>query len=419
MDARNAPRLWLLAATVVVALVPGCSCDNIATGPLPPGTCLLDVDCPQGQVCREGRCAGGLPPDPGEGEGEGEGDEVVLFFAPTALTLPDTAPGATSEAQAQLVNGGGAPVTLTALSSGDPRFLVVEPAVGATISANFSVPVRVRFVPAQEGSFQALVTASVGVTTATLAVSGSTGASSGEGEGEGEGAGGDGDVLVFQLGPDDSGLGLPGCDCKAPIVPAVVLLAYETPGGTCTAPQNLNCGLDDTCAPCNLGQNGAARWRAGRVEQPRQGDDPWLVAEEVVHSGSGADGVFTLKATLANDCRATVGSIGFSTNHACCTFIDCDGADAPLACYPYPNPRSCSTNCQAFVSSAMSQDCMERGPLPVRASLQIGNTARAFCAVMSRDQQLDMVRVRRTGGQFSVEGLGTGVVEVGATAPCP
>ena len=165
-----------------------------------------------------------------------------------------------------------------------------------------------------------------------------------------------------------------------------------------------------------LGAQGSARWRSGRTETPRQGDVPWIVDEEIVHQGAGGDGDFVLSATLVDDCTTTLASIGSSTNHTCCAFFDCPGAQA---CYPYQQPASCSTDCEAFVTFASSQDCMARGPVLVRAKLDVGAGAREFCVTLSDAQSAEIARVHRGAGTFSVTSVSNDVVEVAPGAACP
>ena len=406
-----------VVVAVVVALFGGCDCTNQVALP-PARECVSDLDCASG-FCRDGACLTGLPTEgegepsegegePGEGEGEpgegeGEVDDVAFVIAPTTLALPPALIGQSSTGTAQIVNTGDVAVTLTALSSSNVVFAVTAPAVGARVDPSSSVTLELRFSPVSSGASSSTITVTGGGVSRTLVVSSSATQTIEDG------------ALVFSAGPDDDGVGLPACGCSTAVSPANVDVVYEAAGGSCRKPSNLQCGVSDSCAPCSLGAQGSARWRSGRTETPRQGDAPWIVDEEIVHQGAGADGDFVLKATLVDDCTTTVASIGSSTNHSCCAFLDCPGDQA---CYPYQAPASCSTDCQGFVTLAMSQDCMARGPVLVRAKVDVGDGARELCLTMNEGQTAELARVRRTAGSFSVTSLG-GVVEVAAGAPCP
>ncbi len=434
------------AAVVVTALfapligmglsTSGCDCASEVTLPPPTAECLQNSDCPplstsEGGFCRDGRCQVGLPVEgegedvaegegedvAGEGEGEGEGVEgdgegeveAGFVIAPTSLAVPAAPVGGSASADAQIVNTGAAPLTLSAVTSSNAAFVVVTPAVGATIAADGSATLTVRFSPTVAGPASATITVRAGAASRTLSVT-STGIADIE-----DGA------LIFSAGPDDDGLGLSACECKAPVSPANVDIAYVVrtpPGPTCQKPGNIACGVGDDCAPCNLGAQGSARWRSGRTEQPRQGDAPWIVDEEIVHAGAGDDGDFVLTASIPadGDCLATVASVSSSTNHTCCAFVDCEGG--AFACYPYEAPVSCSTDCQGFVTFAMSQDCLARGPVLVRARVAIDGVERNFCATLAAGASVDVAVVNRTAGAFTITGLGN-VDEVDPGEPCP
>ncbi|MBM4283041.1 MAG: hypothetical protein FJ137_20560 [Deltaproteobacteria bacterium] len=204
--------------------------------------------------------------------------------------------------------------------------------------------------------------------------------------------------------------------------PANVDVVYVAPQGSCRKPANLDCGLNDTCAPCDLGAQGSARWRSGRTEQPRTNDAPWIVDEEILHDGAGADGESTLQVRLVDDCTASPASVLPDTNLACCAFLDCSNGGSgpgPQACFDYAQPTSCLTDCDALMGAALAQDCMARGPVVVRARLSTGARTRELCATMTDEQSLTFARVRRVGGTFTVSSLGSGVVEVAPGAPCP
>jgi hypothetical protein len=421
-----APRLRLAAVVVTVAtIVAGVavgSCD--CTGNVAPssrdagvGFCVDSSDCSFNARCVDGVCEAPLPVE-GEGEGaegegaegeegegeegEGEGADTGFVIAPPDLILPPAAVGATSTSTAQIVNTGDVTVSITSVSSNNAAFRVDAPAVGASVAAANSISLVVTFAPTTAGAQSATTTVVAGGTTRTLAVSSSTPQVVADG------------ALLFSAGPDDDGLGLAACECKAPVSPANVDVRYEAAGGSCQKPSNIGCGISDSCAPCNLGAQGSARWRSARTEQPRQGDEPWIVDEEVVHDGAGADGEFSLRAVLVDDCVATVGSIGRATNDTCCRFIDCGGA---FACYDWSDLPSCN-DCQGFVTSAMAADCLARGPVLVRAKVTVDDVERHFCALMTEGDNVEVARVRRTAGAFSIVSLGN-VDEVDPGDPCP
>jgi hypothetical protein len=180
--------------------------------------------------------------------------------------------------------------------------------------------------------------------------------------------------------------------------------------------------LNDSCAPCDLGAQGRSRWRSGRTEQPRTNDVPWIVDEEIIHDGAGADGDFIVQVKLVDDCTTSPASILPDTNLTCCAFLDCslgNSGPGPQACFAYPQPTSCVTDCDALMGSAQAQDCMARGPVLVRTRLSVGGRTRSLCLTMRDEQVVDVARIRRRDGLFSVTGLGAGVVEVDSDLPCP
>ena len=412
--ARFWPPAAARAALVAVALH-GCECASGVNAPLPTPECAFDIDCGFGQACRAGLCVAVLPVndgegegDIGEGEGEGEGEATSqLVVAPPSISMPETSIGVAVTATAQLVNIGDATLTVGSIGANQSTFTVVEPAVGATLGPGASRPLTVRFTPTAAGSASAIVTVVAGSSTGTLQLSGNVAAVVVDG------------AFVARVGPDDAGVGRPDCQCSTAVSPANVDLVYAVVGSAsrCQRPGNISCGVDDTCAPCSLGAQGQARWRSGRTEQARQGET-LIVDEEIIHAGTGADGDFTVQATLTDDCTALMGSLSRGTNTGCCLAYDC-GTGAPLACYPYVEPISCATDCPAFVTFASNDDdCLARGPVLVRARLSIDGTEREFCGTMTRDQTVDIATVARRNGAFSIASLGD-FAEVTPGAPCP
>ena len=71
---------------------------------------------------------------------------------------------------------------------------------------------------------------------------------------------------------------------------------------------------------------------------------------------------------------------------------------------------------------AESQDCLARGPVLVRAKVDVDGEGsglpREFCLTMSDGQSAEIARVRRNAGAFSISSVGA-FVEVAAGAPCP
>ncbi len=401
------------------------ACDCAGTATIPDGSaCFTSTDCGAGFTCRDGVCIAGLPigegegegeapGEEGEGEGEGEDEPVNLIVAPTTLALPQTDVGVAITGTAQLVNVGGGDVTLGSLTSSDPRFAVVSPAAGLVIARNASVALTIRFTPTAAGDAAATVTVAVAVPSGSsapvLTVSGSAPTPTVEGG------------FAVRAGPDDSSLGLPGCQCRPAIPPALVRVAYQAVGGgTCERPRsNLACAANDSCQPCQLGLTGAARWRAPRYEVDARTGEDWIVDEEIVHNGNGDDGDFIARVTLVDDCQALLAGNDNNTDFGCCFAVDCTSGD--FDCYPYQEPISCSTDCNFFVSTSRNDgECMQRGPITVRARLTLDDGEREFCGTMTRDQTVDFARVQRRGGAFTVTQVAASFTELAAVgAPCP
>jgi hypothetical protein len=424
---RPAPLSRTLAAAAVAAGLfaagpGGCDCTNIAEAPDAPA-CFVTTDCPAGLACARGVCVTPLPTEGegegedgqgegGEGEGEGESEDApALVAAPPSLELPAVDVGVPVEGSVQLVNVGDATLTITSLASSDARFTILAPPAGTSVGASSSTTLSVRFVGEDAGPASSTVTVRAGAASTTIAVTASVRQPTVDG------------ALIIRAGPDDAGIGLATCACSTRVSPANVDLAYVAPSATCRKPENIACGINDGCAPCSLGAHGRARWRSGRTEQPRQrsGDRPWIVDEEVVHDGAGADGEFGIRLTLADDCTASPASLSRDANLTCCAFIDCSvGNDGPgpQACFDYIQPASCVSDCSAYVVAAETQDCMARGPVLVRTRIAIDDVERHLCVTMRDDEVLEIARVRRRAGAFSVASVAAGVVEVAPGAPC-
>jgi hypothetical protein len=336
-------------------------------------------------------------------------------IAPSPLPLAETDPGVAVEGTAQIVNVGDAAVTFGAITSSDPRFVVLVPAAGTSLAATGSQALTVRFTPTTAGAASTVITVNVstpaGIAPARLTVSGSARQPVVV------------DSFVARAGPDDTGVGLQDCICRAQHSPAVVHVAYTAVDSnrTCARPGGPTpaCGIDDSCPPCSLGAQGSARWRSGRTIDQGRTNETWIVDDEIVHEGAGTDGDFIVNVTLADDCVALLGGQDIQTNFGCCFAADC-GTGLPLACYPYVEPISCATDCRAFAQFATNDDeCMARGPVLVRARLTTDAGAREFCGTMTADQTIELARAQRRAGAFTLTSTSSQFTEVDLDAPCP
>ncbi|MBI1944391.1 MAG: choice-of-anchor D domain-containing protein [Deltaproteobacteria bacterium] len=124
-------RLLTCTALVLVATSSLVGCDGCAETPEPPASeCVLDGDCPLGQLCTDGMCAGnGTPSDAGPGDagpsdaGPGDAGPPVLGIL-SALPEPDVEFGATRlgvpvERNVTLKNTGTVPLRVLQLSLDD------------------------------------------------------------------------------------------------------------------------------------------------------------------------------------------------------------------------------------------------------------------------------------------------------------
>jgi hypothetical protein len=124
-------RLLTCTALVLVVTSSLVGCDGCAETAEPPASeCVLDGDCPLGQLCTDGRCAGnGTPSDAGPGDagpsdaGPGDAGPPVLGIL-SALPEPDVEFGATRlgvpvERNVTLKNTGTVPLRVLQLSLDD------------------------------------------------------------------------------------------------------------------------------------------------------------------------------------------------------------------------------------------------------------------------------------------------------------
>lgn len=416
-------RRWSLVLVAVIGCGNACDCASTATVP-GAKECTTTADCGFNEVCRDGLCVVGLPVGEGEGEpvgegegepaeGEGEGEGIVsLVIAPSPLQLAETDPGVAVEGTAQIVNVGDETVTFGAVTSSDPRFAVLVPATGAALAPTASQALTVRFTPTTAGAASTTVTVNVsspaGIAPARLTVSGSARQPVVV------------DSFVARAGPDDTGVGLQDCVCRAQHSPAAVRVSYTAVDSnrTCARPAGPTqaCGIDDTCSPCSLGAQGSARWRSGRTIDQGRTNETWVVDDEIVHEGEGADGDFIINVSLADDCVALLGSTQSASNSGCC-LVDCENAF--FECYDYPG-TGCATDCQFVVNQATSDDeCMARGPVLVRARLTTDAGAREFCGTMTANQTVELARAQRRAGAFALTSTSPHFTEVALDAPCP
>jgi hypothetical protein len=226
--------------------------------------------------------------------------------------------------------------------------------------------------------------------------------------------------LVLTAGPElvDA---LPGCGCAAPAPAANVdLSARATAGGVCAKPADATCGIDGPNCRCTGAGLGTAAWGSGRSEEPRQPGEVWIVDEQVVLDG--ADSTLTMRVRLADDCLLSPGSTTLSANFGCC-LLDCEGQIGDgQACYDYSaGGLNCSTFCDQRARNATSQDCLARGPVPVRITVEAdgaGGFARQFCATMNDEQTLDAVELSRVNDRYTITSVAAGVREVAFGSSC-
>jgi hypothetical protein len=70
----------------------------------------------------------------------------------------------------------------------------------------------------------------------------------------------------------------------------------------------------------------------------------------------------------------------------------------------------------------MSVDCMAAGPTPVRVHVEATGPnafAREWCLTMSNDETVDVVRLSRENGRFTVTSTAPAATEIAVGAPCP
>ncbi len=240
----------------------------------------------------------------------------------------------------------------------------------------------------------------------------------GEGEGEGEGDPGPSgpQTLLATAGPQlvDA---LPGCPCT-PAVPAsnvdIALVAQS--GGTCAKPADQSCGIDGGKCSCGLA---GAQWFVSRQEEPRT-NEVWPV-DEAVEQDTAADGTYTVRASVVDDCLLSPASTAESVNYSCFD-LDCEGDfGAPAACFDYTQlGGSCALAASSAASVVTNADCMARGPVPVRVHVEVpGGFTREFCTTMSAGGTVNAVQLRRSNGVYTVVSVDPAMTEVAVGAACP
>lgn len=341
----------------------------------------------------------------------------ALVFDPPQLVFPQLAVGQSAQQQSVLRNVGGEPIAVTALVVGNqiPVEYTVQTAqtLPYTLLPGAEMDVYVDFTSAtgalSNNQVQALNNQSSGDVPVL------------ELRGDGYVPPG-GPNLTVQSGPGNEPL--EGCLCQATgNVPAAnVDLSYRaTAGAVCSKPQNPACGINGgECACDAMDAYGDVSWGAGREEEVR--GETWIVDEKIEHTGEGQDGTFTVRADLLDDCLAVPGSTSVAVNHGCC-LLDCDNGGAQ-ACYPYDPFPYCAASCDYFANTATSQDCLMRGPVPVKTSVRIWgggyDETRYFCRTLQQSgDSTDVVTLQRSGGYFQITAVSPGVTEVAAGQACP
>ncbi|MBI4870379.1 MAG: choice-of-anchor D domain-containing protein [Candidatus Riflebacteria bacterium] len=91
----------------------------------------------------------------------GTGTQAVMGLSTTTLSFGSVAPGATADRTLAITNTGNVDLTVTGVTSGDPRFTLVSPAVPLTVAAGSTQTLNLRFTA---GATPAEVTAQLTVT---------------------------------------------------------------------------------------------------------------------------------------------------------------------------------------------------------------------------------------------------------------
>ena len=344
----------------------------------------------------------------------------MLIVAPSPLALGSTDIDVALGSTAQIVNVGRATITLGALTSSDPRFVITGPLSGTVLERNASATLGVRFTSSTPGPAATTLTIAVADPPGTAAATVTASATVRDAVVAG--------AFVARVGPDDSSIGRAGCDCRAgkdfgdgngfTILPAaLVRLRYEVvdTAAVCARPADAACGFNDTCNRCSLGARGEARWRAARFALDVRTGEDWIIDEAITHSGGGADGDFSVKATLVDDCKALQGSTNSTINTFCCVG-SCEDND--FSCYDLAF-TGCANDC-SLASGQVSRDggCLQRGPIAVRVSLAIDGIEQQLCGTMTGNQSIELARVQRRAGVFSIVSTAAAFRSIAVGAPC-
>ena len=247
---------------------------------------------------------------------------------------------------------------------------------------------------------------------------GGEGEGAGGGEGEGEGSSQSGaQTLLVSAGPELVNA-LPGCQCVANAPASNVDISFSAQsGGSCQKPADQSCGIDGGRCPCALS---GTSWFVSRQEQPRT-NEVWIVDEAVAQT-AGADGVFTVRASVIDDCLLSPGSVDASVNQACFQ-LDCQGdIGGASACFDYTGlGANCGIASSNAATVATSADCMARGTVPVRVHVEAQGTGgfiREFCTDLAQGAAVDAVQLRRISGSYTVANVSSQLREVAVGAPC-
>ena len=351
----------------------------------------------------------------------------ALVFDPPELVFPELATGQVAQLQSVLKNVGAVPIQVTSLDLGpqnEPHFsFTTFPQLPYTLppDPNIVITVYVDYTAQSNGQAVNAIAAQNNQESGDVPTLGLRGASY---------VPPGGPIVDIVTGPEttiDSDCGCAATSSNGQNVPAAnVDIEYRAPNGsTCAKPQDPTCSSGQgTCACNNLNSYGTVYWDAARTETVR--NETWVIDEQVHHEGTGTDGLFDVLSRLTDNCLAAPGSTDYSTNHACCQWVDCE--TYAQACYDFGgenNSPVCAVECQYHASQATSQDCLKRGPSAIRTTVHIYGAegfdeTRHFCRILSTSGQVEKyVTLKREAGYFTIDSVAPGVTEVSAGQPCP
>lgn len=348
----------------------------------------------------------------------------ALVFEPGTLNFPETPVNTTSTESAVLRNVGCDPVTVTniRMEQGGPFTVqTVLPPAPQTLPVDGTMAVQVRYAPLMGGSSDA---------NTLLADNDQTNPGSNPARLPVSGAGYQPPSVRVILGPEDDG-SAESCVCSARVPAAEVDLVYEAVGQgvSCQKPatsQQIDACAFDTpgCSCPTMAPFGTLHWSSARPPENVNGTI-WIIDEEVVHEGPGQNGTFELKVRLNDDCLQASASANFEALRACC-LLDCDGGvdQGDWACMNYGQngPPDCATDCSFYAGRWARDACIDRGPVKVRAQVQIpAHTGqfRHLCTTVSGvGTTATMGTIVRTRDAMTLS-LGPGVTEVAQGQACP